>query len=511
MPYLNKYPRTNKESVIYSDDIKIHTKGIGLQKFLSTINGYENKNQHNLRVKHAISNKPFTAKLLRPVANIWRAKGVNVDVSIGAKDINVFAELIKPVYEFVKYTWFDAFVSDPNTIIKVDGVNLSLIDSKRIYHIEIRNKKIIQVIYLHEIIENQEGEEIKIYKHYQENKIVTISVNGDTETTKEEENKLELMPFVLSSIITDIDKNIFLTPIDNELDLLGSFVRKNSVKEIFEFLHGYPKFWQYVEPCDICNGSKKIEFMNESTNETSFISCPKCNGVGHFGKTDVSDSMNITLPSDEQTVINQPMGFEIPPTDTWEEMRTELNWFWNIIFESQWGTTIEKGENETATGRFIDIQPVVNRLNEYTDEAERVTNEIIKIIGAINIPNSFKYYIVNFGRRFIIESAELSLERYEKAKTQKLTTTILDFLLKQYFTAEYQNNELMYQRSTKLTLVEPYVHNSIEEVLAMDVSEDLKLKKKYFSEWSKTIETKVIIDKQIINLQAELLKFAKTF
>ncbi len=80
---LEKYSEAvNNEAVIYSNSLIVHTKGIGLQKLLARVNGYENTTQYDLRKKFAISNKYVTSKLLRPVDNIWKSKGGSVHSDI---------------------------------------------------------------------------------------------------------------------------------------------------------------------------------------------------------------------------------------------------------------------------------------------------------------------------------------------------------------------------------------------------------------------------------------------
>ena len=52
-----------------------HVFGIGTQEYLAQINEYENKKQAELRQKHAIPNPFVVDELVRPIDNIWQAKG----------------------------------------------------------------------------------------------------------------------------------------------------------------------------------------------------------------------------------------------------------------------------------------------------------------------------------------------------------------------------------------------------------------------------------------------------
>jgi ssDNA-binding Zn-finger/Zn-ribbon topoisomerase 1 len=501
-----------QEAVEYSEQVMIHTKGgKALEKYLAQINSYENKAQYDLRKKFAISNKFITSKLLRPCDNIWNAKGGSTKLEMKGENSTKGMNLIlKEAHNYIRNTWFDAFINDPNgvTIIEYEAedeeMNFKYLPSERIEAIEIAKEKVIEILIFIETIEEGENK-IKKYLHITKDMQAEYFVKDENTVIRGDATKNEtgIVPVVLNSTVKTIEKDIYISMIDTEIELLNSFVRKNSVKEIFEFLHGFPKFWQYVEPCDVCGGAKRIQY-EQRDGSTGYQTCPKCNGIGHFGKTDVADVLNIAMPeSGDETIANQPMGFEIPPVETWQEMRSELDWLWNIIFDSQWGTTVQKQTNETATGRFIDVQPVINKLDSYAEQLQRVFNEIGIIAGKTAYPNTFEQFSIAIGRNFIIDTPSAALTRYKEAKEKGLNTNILNHLLKQYFLSEFANNDRGYQIAIKLMNVEPFPHHTIDEVMQFARDED-KAAKVYYEAWLSETENSEILEKTAEQLRKEL-------
>jgi len=275
----------------------------------------------------------------------------------------------------------------------------------------------------------------------------------------------------------------------------------NSVKEIYQFLHGYPVFWQYVKKCTKCQGSGLKDGQD----------CPSCSGTGYNLKKDVSDGITLKPPGDADDPILAPdvAGYVQPDLETWEMQRTELDWKYKLIEFSQWGTTSERGENETATARYIDTQPVNNKLNVYADMAEDVHAVIIDLFGKFYYSESYKGSSVSYGRRFLIESPDQIWKKYIESKNDKAPVSALDQLLEQYYESEYQRNEIFLAYYLKLIKVEPFIHDSIEEVISMEVSDIERSKKTNFSDWLKTKMVNEIIDKPAEQLIKELTEYSQ--
>lgn len=508
----------------YSRMILRHSKKEGLDEFLSQINGYENTEQHKLRKKFAISNKFVTSELLRPVDNVWNARGGSFEITMSEKIRRTYIEDISSawhgasIHEFIKEIWLEAYIEDPNGLIYL------VLDEKtkqyqpqyesifKILDYELKGKKPLYILF--EPIEtlSEDGKKVYTYTYIDSDKICKYQKVDDvvTELTdQQQKNVLGRVPAIVVSNIVTKDNDIRLSPLDVQIELLDAYVRKNSVKEIFEFLHGYPKFWYYGEICTECNGAGRVE---RGAPDPGWDKCPKCGGHGRAGeKLDVSDGMLLQVPKDdEQKLADKPLGFESPPVEIWQEMRSELDWMFDLVFRSHWGTTIEKGKNETATGRFIDVQPVQNKLSKYTDAAETVENELYEIIGKLSYPNTFKRSFRQYGRRYIIESPDASLKRYQDGLTAFLPTSLLDYLLEQYYSSEFASDEASYNRRIKLSKVEPFIHYSVGDVSGWPIAENLKLQKAMFNEWLSVQNPEDLNTKSVEELKKSLEEFTTT-
>ena len=190
-------------------------------------------------------------------------------------------------------------------------------------------------------------------------------------------------------------------------------------------------------------------------------------------------------------------------------MRNELDWKNDVICYSHWGTTIEKGSgSETATGRFIDVQPVNNKLNQYSDAVELIHAWIIDVFSDYLGENSLKSKVVNYGRRYLIESPDQIWEKYLSSKEKNAPYQTLNLLLEQYYESEFQHNELMRDYYHKIIKLEPFVHNMIQEVLAMPIQEVEKQSKIYFNDWLETVMISRVVETDISTLRQELIQFS---
>jgi hypothetical protein len=274
----------------------------------------------------------------------------------------------------------------------------------------------------------------------------------------------------------------------------------NSVKQIYQAKHGFPIFWSYVTACPVCKGTRVLNGAD----------CPACGGTGVNMRKDVSDVMYLKLPNDDDGVKVAPdvAGFVQPDLETWREMRIELKDKYNLLYYSHWGTTEEKSDNETATGRFIDVQPVNNKLNRYADIFENAERILTNLIGKFYYPSGFKASHISYGRRFLIETPDQIWEKYLNAKKGLAPIQVLDLLLEQFYESEYRKNETMLGVMLKRMKLEPFVHSTIEEVSGWTVDSTVKAQKIWFSEWIKEIEQTEFISKSVEELKKMLIEYA---
>lgn len=530
------------------DKLRLHVDGIGLQSFLAKINNYENEGQFTARKKHAISNKFLSEELLRPVDNAFHARGGSRNYNFNAKQDENEIELIKlllnvknsqSLSEYMENEWFHWFVVDPNGLIFMEiqqDQTTEVIDNELITDTndvlrptyksisEIRAYKqngntVDWVIFEpHVTINGKETKEKKelfwvvdelfyyLYKKDREG----VSLVG-----KPIENSFGRVPAILTSNINDSVTGWKKSPIDSQVELLDKYLVSNSVLTISEFFHNYLQQWTYIDKCSMCNGTGK-----DIKNQTS--DCPRCEGTGQSDRKDVTDIIKLKIPDSDQVKIDPPAGFIFAPTDAWDGQINSVERSSNMIFFSQWGTTISKrtsstkatdvktSANETATGRILDAQPMNLRLNKYSISIETAQTSLANFIGEFNFPETFEDAIIQKGRRYLIETPDQIWEKYLKAKKDNAPVSTLDLFLTQFFESEFRENEQLFIFESKKAKLEPFVHWDVLTVKDLNVSEIDYKKKLYFSDWIHTKEVRQIIETPIEDLNKELTTFAES-
>ena len=206
----------------------------------------------------------------------------------------------------------------------------------------------------------------------------------------------------------------------------------------------------------------------------SDITCESCEGHGYIKNTDVSDIVTIPIPDiDQPNIAPNIAGYVSPDHETWRQLKEDMKDFEMVMKDTVWGTHLYSSHNkniqetETATGRYIDVQPIINVLNVYADTIEYMDNCICNwILNFIDPVKSKSDILYNktYGRRYIIENPDIILLRYQEAKKTSDSSTILDKLLEEFILSKYKNDQPMQQIMLKKKAIEPYVHMSFDQV-----------------------------------------------
>lgn len=505
-----------KEAREESELLKMHFYGTGLTEHLTKVQGLENDAQIKLRKKYAISNASLIDSLLRPVDNAWSAKGGSVNVDASNETKNSLTEKIKDsnngmsVKEYMRDIWSDRFITDPNGLlfmeVSEDGEKTyptykSIFDINKMRISGIRPD---YVVFEPEVELEDRGignvEKSKTYWVVDDAFYRLIEKTGESIVVKKEiVNSFGRVPAIQNSPIVDTERRIKISPIDKQLGLLDSYLIDNSINNIYKKLHGYPVFWFYTGKCDSCKGSGEVQG----------VTCTSCNGTKQSMKRDVSDGIPLATPKDADapTIAPNIAGYIQPDLETWREQRNELEHLFNLIYFSTWGTTIERQDRETATGRFIDAQPIINRLNRFSDVFERIHKELLELYTEFYYPTANIGVFVSYGRRYLIETPDQIWKKYTETLKSGADDSTKDLQLRQFYEAEFQSDEIMRQYFLKLIEVEPLVHYSVIQVMDMELSEDIKNMKLAFTSWKHTKTIGEIIDSSREDLIEQLKQF----
>lgn len=481
-----------------------HITGDGKDSLLEQITGLENEKQLALRIKYSKSNKDLFARIHRPEDKIFSAKGSSHYYEISESSKSQYNERLLNVYNgFSSRKWVEVFAMQYLHIDPMGLVFMEVKDNKtyptykssyNIYDYKLKGRDLEYVIF-----KTEKPDEFRVVDDV-EDKIVKYS--GETVLTLPDsvyENYFKKVPAIIISDILHPNSEYFTSPDWEIIEIADEYLRECSVKSIYKLRHGFPKAWQYTSVCNTCKGTAMIKGKD----------CEDCNGSGKSITKDTSQTITLPTPVEGQPIIAPNVaGYVSPDIQGWTQMTDELKQLEDAMIHTYWGThEKEDTSNETATGRFIDVQPVNDRLSKFSKWASQIETFIADSIGKIEFEESFKKANINYGTRYLIETPDEIWNKYEKARKSGAPISTLDDLLLEYYESKYQNNSVLLAKYIKLMKIEPFVHQTIIEAkssILNPVDYDAKL---YFSEWLNTIDESEILNKTITELKKQLKEY----
>lgn len=513
--------------------LKVHYYGEGTAEHLKKIDGLEGAAEYEVRKLYAVSNQWLLEGLLRPLDNVFSAKGKTVEIDIPSDELRqVFANQLKNVKsnlsleDYLRTIWKDKMIADPCGLIflevkrnefngyltqksithirkmKLDGLRPEYVMFEADVTIddiqEVNGEKKNKGYTLHWFVDDAFYYRLKVWAESEK----------PSEILEQLPNTFGYVPGIVNSNMVDTNRKIHVSPIHKQVELLDKYLRNASVHELFLAKHGYPVFWAYGNVTDACNTCSGTGNLIDDDNQVRGV-CKSCKGKGYTYRKDVSDVILLNPPKTKDAPIIAPnvAGYNGPDRGVSEDQRVEEDWTKDHIYFSLWGTTTEKQENETATGRFIDIQPVNNRLNEFGDMVDRVATEIITMFGDLYTPVSFQGAAYSVGRRFMIETPDQIWEKYSKAKSNGASETILNQLLRQYYETEYQTNDMLRDYYVKVSMLDPLPHHTISAALSLPIPDTLKQQKLYLNDYLNAKTMVEIIEVDLDKLKSDFVQF----
>lgn len=471
-------------SLVEGDDFK--------DELINNIEFIESDDKAKSRRKHSRSITDFYERLLNPISNVFSATGGSKKYDIDNEDdlTNLMRKVAnirggKSIENFVENKWMPLYHVDPNGVIfmEYDGEDIdNLIPTyKSIGSIRYYKHKgqLLDVI----LFEPKEIKLGRLWRLVDDVKDYTVLQKGNSFIIVEDatfEHPFGEVPGLIISDIIKINKDIRLPPIHAIVELSKEYARDQSIKTLYKFFHGFPIFWKYVAVCKTCHGVGK----------TGEKHCKDCQGKGFYTKKDITDVVTLPVPSKEEPKLAPDIaGYITPDLETWAQYTSELELLERIAEKTHWGTVKVEQKAETATARFIDTQPVINRLTKYSASAEFVERKITEWTANFIIPTKDKakpIASISYGRRYIIEPPDVILKRYEEARKNGDNTTILDRLLNEYITAKYRTDPAWLRLELLKIEIEPHIHYTLEQVKEIFGSKEAQ-KKMMFEKWWKTL------------------------
>lgn len=500
-----------------SAKLQMHVLGNGLQRHISIIEGYESQKGESVRRKYGKSNRDLFARVLRPIDNIWNGRGggkVFLTTEANQKRIR---SMVQDVYKnfslqvWVEKFWRPRYIDDPMGIIFMEvnirqknGTYPTYKSSSDIFEALPNGRRLEWVFF--------KTPDPEVYRLVDDAKDILVKMTGTGDDARVTVLKGKEYPqyvnwfyqvpaLIVSDLPKDGDEVFFQSPVTDEIELADQFLRDGSIANIYRFKNGFPLTWKYPEVCGTCKGQKNV----------GGNPCPDCNASGIKLKSSPGDISVFAWPTKDEPEIRDKGGFISPALEYLKYADENLAGLEDLIYRTHWGTDREKqkqtGEEKTATGRFLDTQPVVNRLTAYAKAAETVEEFIVNHIGEYNFKTGWQGCSINLGRRFLIEKPDEIWKKYEDGRKNGAPINALNDLLRDYYETKYQANETELQKALVLMKLEPGVHLTMKEA-----KEQLPwieyIKKVYFSEYISTLTDIEIATRGIDKLRQGLQDYA---
>jgi len=506
-----------KESV----RLNVLINGEKVPEYLDKIEGYENSEQFTLRKKFAGNVKHVFENLLRAVDKVFTAKGGSRIYGTG--NSNTANEKLRKLLSNVKNGfsikgWIEniqanKYYADPSGMVFFEWTGedtfptIKPILTIKNYHAS--GREVDWVLFEPVIRKHKDGSQVtgEFYRFVDSEKDYMFHRDGDIITLLEKEtfaNPWGRCPAIVNSDIINYKLTHAESPLDKVVELADKYLRGQSTRNIYEQVLMWPVAWMYAQKCGSCKG----------TGENADKTCGSCNGTGQSLKRDVSNMLILNTPkdSDAPTISPDVAGFGQVQLEPFTESREELKWVDNIMSFTMWGSSKDISDNETATAAFLDVQPVQDRQGKFTNAFEDMEKKMTDFIGQFYLTTSYDANAtsINWGRRYMMEPIDKVLENYVEAKDKGAPKVSLDHLLIQYYQSAFMNDAQTLSIMLKGMRIEPFVHKTDEEILALRVAEKDYINKIYFNEWWVTLDQMDVLTKDVPTLILELNNFTTT-
>lgn len=529
------------KGVNYTKQLRMHMYGEGLDMHLQQIEGFEKDQLKKLRVMYTRSNKDLFARLGRPIDKVFSARGGSIYYNLAegldkkARNLALDVRDGYSVRKWVEMFWKPHLLDDPCGIVflellpvqqaakaKQEGRSFVYPTYKSITCIFDYLPKGSNMEYVVFCVTKEEKRKAGLNPDDQIYRVVDDAFDYYVKRVDQEVTVLEDLTFpnyfgavpamINSDIVNPQTDGCFLSLYDEVIELANHFLMKGSIKVTHDFLHGFPKYYEYADDCGTCNG----------TGWAGADRCGECKGTGKRAMTKVSDVKLLPFPKKDATqedlIVTPNVAGYISPDKTFYEIATsDIQLLEDLMNVTIWGTQSRVrtqgmaisggGTAKTATEVMDEIKPQSDRLHPVSEMAEKRHKFILDNVIRLQVAMAYKGSSVNYGRRYMIEGPDAIWEKYSQARKDGSSQEVLNDLLSEYYEAKYSTDPVKLAILQKLKDVEPFVHNTIEEIKDWPVSSFDKLRKSYFPDWRTTKMEAELLILSADELKKDLTKF----
>lgn len=474
-----------------------------IKELINRIEFIESEKKSLARKKYSRDITPFYERLLRPVDNVYSATGGSVVYNIEDKEkrMSLMKKISrirsgKSLREWLKANWMPLYHSDPNGVIFMEYESgdkegcwptYKNINFIRNY---VSRGQMVEWILFDPVDTEINGDTVKVWRLVDDKMDRRYRQDGDTFTLLDEisgikvtfEHPFGTTPAIINSDIEKLTGDNRLSPIHKIVELSKEYARDQSIKTLYKKFNGFPKEWKYVDQCKECVGAKKDSDGNV---------CKSCDGHGYYTTDDVTDIVTLAIPEKDEVQIDPISGYIVPPLDIWNQYNNELDILDKTAHETHWGTVlgIKTTGLKTATEVILNSQPMINKLDGYSDTGEFIETALTELIANFvdqQKPRDEKIASISYPRRYIIDPPDVILQKYQEAKKNGDNNVILDRLFNEYITAKFRNDPEFLRVTLLKSEVEPYLH--LDNQTITDTFGGTEAQKKVmFEDWWKTL------------------------
>lgn len=507
-------------------DIHVNGDEKKVKDYLAKIDTFENDKQLKLRQKMAVSNRFLMKDILRPIDKVFSAKGGVRKYDVSKSKRESFNDAIRNVkkgvsiQQYIKKTFAPKMLTDPSGVLFMEWDGEKTWPSQKsineIHCYKSDGRFVEFIVFAPHVRHNSDGEQLDglFYRVVDEQSDRVYQVLEDEtprlldDPNEFFENPWGRVPAIINSDLMDNTLTHYESPLNAIVEVADKYLRTNTIKNVHELLHGFPYFWMYAKNCQACKGTGYIQSADGERHET----CSSCDGVGKSMKKDVSDAALLNTPKRKEDPVIAPdvAGYVVPPIEIPKEQREELNWLRDAMHFTMWGTTEERDgkKSETATGRYLDTEPVNDSLKAYSECFEQTEAAVVDFVGEYVAQSAYKGSTIIYGNRYMIEKPDQLWKKYLEAKQKKAPESILNQMYLEYLESQYSNDTRNLVTMHKAMKVEPFFHHTASEIKEQ-VPKSLYLQKIVFNEFWVTLEQDEIIQTEAAKLKEQLKSYAE--
>jgi hypothetical protein len=403
--------------------------------------------------------------------------------------------------EIMQKKWFEAMFQDFNGFLAVElkPVNelldptkeepyICLYSTNQTHDVHIVGIRVEYIILKWEIvIANEKKEAYRVIDdakdviYYKEGAgiVQAMRTNEDGEIVPDVyETKFRQVPFVQVSNYQyspsdSMLKNSTISKVIGDLDDLLGVATDHT---ICIKLHQRPIFYSLPTMCTTCNGSGEVMVKGEHGKDTTGT-CGTCNGQKMISplKTDVAQGYAIPYIESNDGGFpgaQAPCGYVTPDNESLREQRVELESIRRTVERGALGsdgllTLDEAPRQETATRAELNLQPLMDTLEPFSQNASVVRQFLTDRVGEVVYGEQFERSYIYYGRKYFLRSENQILAELEMAKKAGASKSFIKELMSELYWIQFEGNPQARDRSILLLDLEPFPEVGSSEELAL--------------------------------------------